>query len=130
MRTSAGKIINLTSMCAGEAVPVFAPAIAVSTQAATRNDSAFIRSYKQRVSTVENVAAARYLTQQADQIPDKLTDLGSSVCRGERARLSCPEIITLIEKVLPTDNQNALMHYAGLQRISILLDMAEAGDCP
>ncbi|XGV99649.1 MAG: hypothetical protein ACAF41_12010 [Leptolyngbya sp. BL-A-14] len=130
MRTVNGRVVDLTaSLCRYKAVAV-PIAAATDTQSITEPESPFITSYKQRARRVENVAAAKYLLAQADTNSEKLLSIGSSVCRGVNVKLSRPELVTIIEKALPTDNENAVLHYAGLQQISILLDMAEAGECP
>lgn len=134
MRAANGRVIDLTSsLCSSRQIQVAAPTVAAAAStngSANEDESSFIRHYKQRARLVENPAAAKYLMQQASQIPEKLSNLGSSVCNGVKAELNRPDIVTIIEKELPTDNQNALLHYAGLQRIGILIDMAEAYDCP
>ena len=133
IRSTNGRVIDLTlSLCSSKQTQAAAPTVTTvssTSGSANKDESSFIRNYKQRARLVENAAAAKYLMQQANQIPEKLSNLGSSVCRGVNNKLSRSDIITIIEKVLPTDNQNALLHYAGLQRTSILIDMAEANDC-
>lgn len=129
-QTSSGRVVDLTpSMCSSKGTTAIVPAT-VEQRSSIEPESSFITSYKERAKRVENVAAAKYLLAQADSSPDKLSRLGSAVCNGVIARLDRPEIVSIIEKQLPTDNQNPVLHYAGLQRISILIDMAERGDCP
>jgi len=131
MQTVNGQWVDLTqSMCKSKAVAEIGPATTTEPAIRTELETPFIASYKQRVRRVENVAAAKYLLAQADANSEKLANLGANVCNGVIARLNRPEIVSIIEKALPTDRQNAVLHYAGLQRISILMDMAEAGDCP